>query len=341
MIIPESIKAGDGVAIISPATEIKPFWVEGAAEQLAAYGWRPIIMPHAIGCVRGTYAAGDAERLADLRAALTDPSVKGILCSRGGYGCNHLLSSELQQLVSENPKWMVGFSDVSALHALWLKARVMSIHASMAKQLTLFDIASRSNEVIKGITFQGYRDCPATLEDVDRLHECAIRLHSLLSGEATTLTEVRSASAGASGCVVEGKAKGRIVGGNLAVLNGLAATPWDILTPGYLEGKILFLEDVGEKIYQVERMLKRLQLAGVFEAVGGVIFGQFTEYRPDANFSSMEAMIKSRMREWRVKCPVGLNFPIGHTHFNIPIVEGAEATLSVSCDATTLSYGLS
>ena len=85
------------------------------------------------------------------------------------------------------------------------------------------------------------------------------------------------------------------------MLNGLASTPYDILSPDRLNGRILFLEDVGEKIYQVERMLTRLWLAGSLEAAAGLIFGQFTDYQPDANFCSMEAMITARMLQWGIK----------------------------------------
>ncbi|MDE6806591.1 MAG: hypothetical protein K2J05_07270, partial [Muribaculaceae bacterium] len=122
----------------------------------------------------------------------------------------------------------------------------------------------------------------------------------------------------------------------LAVLNGLAGTPWDILTPDYLQGKILFLEDVGEKIYQGERMLKRLQLAGVFNAVSAVIFGTFTDYRADRNYDSMEAMIAGRFAEWGVKCPVAIGFPIGHQAHNLPVPEGCHATLRLPSEGNAV-----
>ncbi len=330
MITPPSISPGDRIAIISPATEVKPFWVEGAVEQLEAFGYVPVVMPHALGCTCGTFAATDADRLADLRAALADPDIKAILCARGGYGCNHLLSTALETLVRENPKWIVGFSDISALHALWQKAGVKSIHASMAKQLTLFDIASRSAQIREAAA----PETPSDAMEMEQIRLCTRIMLSIMEGYKD---EVSLAADTPEWCI-EGEACGEIAGGNLAVLNGLAATPWDILAPRYLRGKILFLEDVGEKIYQVERMLKRLQLAGVFEAVAGVVFGKFTDYRPDRNFPSMEAMIACRLTEWGVKCPVATGFPIGHVSFNLPVVEGATARLTVSAGVCRLSY---
>lgn len=94
-------------------------------------------MPHALGPSSGSYAASHELRLADLRSALSDPSVKAILCARGGYGCVHLIPHIPAEMIRKNPKWIIGFSDVSALHALWLHAGVASIHAPMAKHLSI------------------------------------------------------------------------------------------------------------------------------------------------------------------------------------------------------------
>lgn len=319
MITPPSVAKGDKIAIISPATEVKAHWVEGAVEQLRRFGYDPIVMPHALGSESGTYAATDAERRNDLRDALTDPEIRAILCARGGYGCNHLLSKEMEEAVRVHPKWLIGFSDVSALHALWQKAGVKSLHASMAKQLALYDIESQSESIREAAA----SETPKDEEERKAIRYCTEVMMGIISGE---MEELEVEFPGTEGNI-SGEAKGRIVGGNLAVLNGLAGTPWDILTAEYLRGKILFLEDVGEKIYQIERMLKRLQLGGVFEAVSGVIFGQFTEYKGDRNFGLMEEMIRYRMEEWGVRCPVAMNVPIGHQSFNLPIVESAKCEM--------------
>ncbi|MBD5338359.1 MAG: LD-carboxypeptidase [Bacteroides sp.] len=306
------------VAIISPATEVNPNYIDGAVAELRRRGIDVWEAPHARGPRHGTYAASDTERLADLRAAILDPAVDVILCARGGYGCVHLLSDELESLVRDNPKWLVGFSDVSALHALWLKAGVPSLHASMAKQLTLYSPEIQSTEIHDFINSE-----PGLTTERAGLIESADAMMAILDGSH----EVEYTATVADRLNAPAIAEGEIVGGNLAVLNGLAGTPWDILTPDYLQGKILFLEDVGEKIYQVERMLKRLQLAGVFNAVSAVIFGTFTDYRPDRNYDSMEAMIAGRFAEWGVKCPVAIGFPIGHQAHNLPVPEGCRATL--------------
>lgn len=318
------------VAIISPATEVNPLYIDGAIAELRRRGISVWEAPHARGPRHGTYAATDSERLADLRAALVDPEVDVILCARGGYGCVHLLSEDLEELVRKHPKWLVGFSDVSALHALWLKVGAPSLHASMAKQLTLYSPADQSIEVQEFIS-------PETGPDADRngLLESTHAMMRILDGEKNI--SYTAEPLGRLNAPAEVEAE--IVGGNLAVLNGLAGTRWDILTRDYLRGKILFLEDVGEKIYQVERMLKRLQLAGAFEAVAAVIFGSFTDYGPDRNFDSMESMILSRFAEWGVVCPVVLGFPIGHQAHNLPIPEGSNARLLIpSSGPVTLTF---
>lgn len=315
------------VAIISPATEVNPNYIDGAVAELRRRGIDVWEAPHARGPRHGTYAASDAERLADIRAAILDPAVDVILCARGGYGCVHLLSGELESLVRDNPKWLVGFSDVSALHALWLKAGAPSLHASMAKQLTLYSPEIQSTEIRDFINGE-----PGLTTERAGLIKSADAMMAILDGSH----EVEYTATVADRLNAPAIAEGEIVGGNLAVLNGLAGTPWDILTPDYLQGKILFLEDVGEKIYQVERMLKRLQLAGVFNAVSAVIFGTFTDYRPDRNYDSMEAMIAGRFAEWGVKCPVAIGFPIGHQAHNLPVPEGCRATLRLPSEGNAV-----
>lgn len=327
MITPSPLRPGDGIAILSPATEIRHEFIDGAISELRRRGYTPIEMPFARGHEKGTYAASDPERLSDLRNAILNPDVKGILCSRGGYGCVHLLSEGLQDLVMNNPKWLIGFSDVSALHALWLKAGVQSIHASMAKQLALFNHQFEKDTLGQGI----YGDIPAPA-DYANLKMCTeVMFYMLEHPEENVEWRLPSQSVG-----ISGEAEGTIIGGNLAVLNGLASTFWDILSPRYAEGKILFLEDVGEKIYQVERMLKRLQLSGTLNAAAAIIFGNFTDYKPDRNFGYMEEMIVSRLKEWGISCPVAINFPIGHTHYNIPIVEGRRVRLETREKSTVL-----
>ncbi len=215
---------GDKVAILSPASMINPAYVEGAVATLRQWGLRPEVMPHTLG-QSGSFSATATDRLADFRMALLDDDVKAIICSRGGYGCIHLLP-ELDRVMSSGevaPKWLVGFSDVSALHALWGRHRWPSVHASMTKHLALAGPDNSLNQ----------------------------RLLSILRGEKLRLDLPTGFSGVEAGRLSrEGVCRGMVVGGNLAVLGGLVGTPFNPIRPG----TILLIEDIAEPIYKVERI---------------------------------------------------------------------------------------
>lgn len=305
MVTPQPLRPGDRIAIISPATIVDPAYIDGAARLLAAEGYLPVVMPHAKGPASGSFAASDAGRLADLTDALRDPSVRAILCARGGYGCNHLLAHVPPALVAADPKWLIGFSDVSALHALWQSAGVVSLHAPMAKHLTLL---------------------PAD-------HYCTRALMRTLSDglPAETYSPPHPLDR-------HGEAEGTLVGGNLAVISGLASTPFDPLAVCPGEPLLLFVEDISEAIYAVERMLIRIRLSDGFARVRGIVAGAFTEYRPDRNHPDMETMIARLMADLP-DIPLALAFPAGHTDDNLPLPLGARGRLCVTPDGTILAAG--
>lgn len=129
-----------------------------------------------------------------------------------------------------------------------------------------------------------------------------------------------------------------LVGGNLAVLNGLAATPFDEFNRIFNQDTILFLEDISEAIYAVERMVRRLILSGAIARVKGIVFGHFTDYRPSANFPDMERMLSSLLAEaGATGIPVAFDFPAGHTADNVPLVIGAPTILSVASEGVLLT----
>lgn len=299
MIRPRPLSHGDAIAIVSPASIINPDYVEGARRTIEALGYVPVVMPHALGR-EGSYSGTEAERLADLRDALTDPRVRAIVCSRGGYGAVHLLESLAELLPEEDTKWIAGFSDISALHALMASKGVMSIHSSMARQLA---------------------------EGPDS--EAVRMLFGIMRGEAVTLRWDATPLAANH----PGEATGTLRGGNMAVIEGLAGTPFDNYSPGM----ILFIEDVGEPIYKVERMLYRLRLSGVLSRLSGLIVGRFTEYSADRNYATMEAMIADMTSDLRI--PVAFNAPVGHIGGeNMPLLHGGTATMRVDESGATLSF---
>ncbi|MDY6293253.1 MAG: LD-carboxypeptidase [Bacteroidales bacterium] len=300
MIIPPFLKPGDGVAIISPSGMVLPERVDGAVSAIEQWGFIPIEGEytrkeyHVYEVV--SHSAPWQQRLADLRWALNDPRVKAILCSRGGFGAVHLLEHLDLDALARNPKWIMGFSDISALHAAWHRAGVVSIHSSMAKHLWLNGVEDELSDILYKIITSG--ELPS--------YHVAAHPHNRA-----------------------GRATATITGGNLAVLMGLLATPFNILKPGH----ILFVEDVAEQVYQVQRLLYHLRLAGILPHLAGLVVGQFTKHRGEET-TAMVDMIADMVAPYHY--PVAFNFPIGHIARNIPIVEGATATIEVNDAGSTL-----
>lgn len=286
---PKALNKGDKIAICSPAGKISPEIVSQAMDVLSRQGWEPVLMPHALG-EYGSYSGTADERYADLSEALTNPDYRAVLCSRGGYGVVHILNRLAALPLADDPKWVIGFSDISALHALMASKGIASIHASMCKAIAN-GADNEDNASLFGI-LEGER--PAYVFDnhpYDR----------------------------------PGIATGTLRGGNLAVLAELINTPYDILDG---DGTILFLEDVAEPIYKIERIFYQLRLSGVLDRIGGLIVGQFTEYKPDATYNDMETMIRDVTAGYNF--PIAFNVPVGHVDHNIPLIESAPVTLKVS-----------
>ncbi len=302
MFLPPLLKPGDKIAIVSPSGAVLPERVDGAVRAFEKWGFVPVLGEHCkqecktYGVI--SHSAPWQDRLSDLNQALHDPEVRAILCSRGGYGAVHLLEYLDLDYIASHPKWIVGFSDISALHAAWHRAGVMSIHSPMAKHLTLHDIDDEINQINYNIMTRGefpsYRVLPHP--------------HNRCGTATATIT-----------------------GGNLAVLMSLLATPFNMIKPG----NIIFIEDVAEQVYQVQRLLYHLRLAGILPNLAGLIVGQFTKHRGEET-TAMVDMIADMVAPYGY--PVAFNFPIGHIPRNVPIVEGATATLDVTPTATKLSF---
>lgn len=291
-IFPKPLEKGDKIAICSPAGKIDEGKVAGAAAQLELQGWKPMVMPHALGAY-GSFSGTPDERYADMAAAFSDPSVRAILCSRGGYGVVHIMDRLAELPLENDPKWVIGYSDISALHALMATKGIASIHSPMAGQ------------IMKGT------------DDAD-----TASLFGLLRGDRPAYT-FPSHQYDRFGI-----AQGKLLGGNLAVLAELIKTPYDIIRPD----SILFLEDVSEPIYKIERIFYQLRLSGLFDKLKGLVVGQFTEYKPDGTWADMETMIQSAVAPY--KFPVAFNVPVGHVDHNLPLIESAPVTLKVSSSGT-------
>lgn len=293
---PRPLREGDKIAIVSPASRIDPALVEGALPVLSDMGWKPYVTESALG-EEGSYSACASRRLADLIRVMLDPGVRAILCSRGGYGAVHLLEHLPEDAFRADPKWIIGFSDISALHAFASRCGVASVHSSMCKNLAL----------------NGGAD------------EASRALFDILRGHGVSYTEPGHPYNR------PGVAEGVLVGGNMAVLGGLVGTRYDIFDRS---GAILFIEDIAEPIYKVERLLYQLRFSGALDRARGLVVGRFTEYRADRNYSDMYDMIRDMTADLDI--PVAFGFPIGHVDRNLPVIESAPCRLSVTPESVTL-----
>lgn len=300
--VPHSVAAGQAVALVSPAGAVDPERVTGAVLALRQWGLRPVESAHCRGCYGEfdgviSYSGTQAERLGDLNWALRSPEVRAIVCNRGGYGAVQLIDSLDYAAIAADPKWLIGFSDVSALHAAMHHAGVMSLHAPMARHLTEHGIAGEVSGWIHSIVTGGpWPD------------------YSLPPSYGNRL----------------GTASARLTGGNLAVLSALVPTEFNLLLPG----NILFVEDIGESVYRVERMLHTLRLAGILPRLAGLVVGQFTNYRDNAKGTAMRQMVTQMVAPYAY--PVAFDFPVGHVDRNLPLIEGAETTLAVTAGGVRL-----
>lgn len=295
MKIPDPLHLKDRAIILSPSGNIDKNLVYDTAAIFEKWGLLPEISKYALG-EDGRFSGTVEERLHDLQNALDDPSIKLIFCSRGGYGIVHLLDKLDFKGIRKHPKWVVGYSDITALHSALQVNGIASLHAPMAKHFSeegVYDLSVRYTK-------------------------------SLLSGQSVNY-EVPVAEGFTF--IRQGSAIGKLFGGNLSVLSGMIGTPF--LRVPY--NGILFLEDIGEVPYKVDRMIYQLKLAGVFKRISGLILGRFTDYEEDEKmYLSLKESILDATREYRF--PVAFNFPVGHVRLNFPLIMGKLAELNVEQD---------
>ena len=305
LIMPPALKAGDKIAIISPASTPGDDNPKKAAATLQAWGFVPVIGQHAL-TKHHAYAGTVDERCEDLLWALNDPDIKAIVCTRGGYGSAMLLDPMTHKDFAEHPKWIVGYSDITALHSAMVCSGVMSLHANMGGALG----DSSINDSIK------------------------LMLRDVLMGKLPTYTVP------AHPLNKTGIARGIVLGGNMAVFTNIGGSiEWDFLDRDNIKGKdiILFFEDVSESMTRVNSMLQQLRLKGVLDHVKGIIVGRFTDYKPDYNWTDMNEMLNETLNKYNI--PVCYDFPASHDEkWNFPIIEGCPATLIVTDNDVTLTF---
>jgi muramoyltetrapeptide carboxypeptidase len=297
---PKPLAPGARVALIAPAGPLrKPDELPRAQQNARSLGWDPVVMPHATEQF-GYLAGQDRDRLDDINHALRDASVDALWCLRGGYGMIRILPGIDYEALDADPKPIIGYSDITAMHAaVQRKCRLITYHGPTAREaMTEF---SRDSFL------------RALVEQTD---SC---------GVAPNAREIS-----------HGRAEGRLVGGNLAVLASLCGTSF---APDLTDG-ILILEDIGEPVYRIDRMLQQLMLSGALNGCRAIVFGECVKCPEDAGGGGrpLDSVIGEIAEELGVPCLAGV--PIGHIDEQWTIPLGATATLDTrERRLTVTSYG--
>jgi len=296
-IIPPYLQPGDEVAILSPAS-FPPTenWKQGVAV-LESWGLRVRNAPHYLSRHFGL-GGTDAERLTDLQQMLDDPQIKAIFPIRGGYGSSRLLDSlDFSGFIS-NPKWIVGFSDITALLCEVDRLGFACIHGPMPHNFCQSGGESTLQNLYTAL-FEGVVSVSTPAHPLNRL----------------------------------GEASAEIIGGNLSLLCHLVGSP----TFSQTAGKILFLEEIGERLYHVDRMLLQLKRAGMFQNLAGLIVGGFTDCQEASLTIGKTAFELVAEHTSGTSFPIAFDFPAGHIPNNQPLVLGVKTKLLVNTEGVQLT----
>jgi muramoyltetrapeptide carboxypeptidase len=280
---PPRLKEGDRIGIIAPAGPVLQGEIQPGLDFLESLGFEPVCSPHLFDQF-GYLAGDDKARLKDLHAMFRDKKIKALLCARGGYGTHRILQKLDYNLFRQQPKILVGYSDItSLLCALLKKSGMITIHGPVLRDL------------LKG----GGRNA-------------ALLLKLMTSDELTTVNFPSGTA------VKKGRAEGVVLGGNLSLICHLIGTPF---LPSF-KGKLLFVEEKGEPLYRIDRMLTHLLLSGELEKCAGLMVGTFEECGDPASVIDL-----LRERCSRLSMPILSGLPVGHGEQNVPLPIGTRAVL--------------
>lgn len=295
---PDFLKVGDVVGIVATAKNFLSEELNSGIEIIKSWGVEVKVGKNCYNHFH-QFAGTDAERFSDLQEFLDDQDIKAIICARGGYGTSKIIDDIGFSTFEAHPKWIAGFSDVTVLLTHLNSLGYQSIHSSMP------------------VVFGKNQNYPSihTLRDTlfGRPNSFNLPFHKLNR---------------------IGNAEGQIVGGNLSILISLIGTASDIST----ENKILFLEDVGENLYRIDRMMIQLKRAGKLDKLKGLIVGHFSDMSDNSIAFGKSAfeIVTDAVKEY--KYPVGFNFPAGHEADNRAFILGANYNLSVGSKETVVVY---
>ena len=298
---PDFLRKGDKVALISPAYILPLSSVEATAGILRKWGFEPVIGPNVGKCISIRYAGTREERLSDILWALDDPEIKAVICNRGGYGTFQLIDGLPLKKFSANPKWIVGFSDITTLLDMEACAGVMSIHGTMS-----IDISAAKGQ-----------DKTSTL------------LRDMLSGRMPRYILPPHPKNR------YGTATGTLVGGNLSTFAPMTCCEADATAH---DGIILFIEEVDEAMHYIDRYFNMLKHSGALSRCRGVVLGRFKDCEDEFNYGSVENMLLQYLKPYGI--PVLCGFPAGHGKVNLPLAIGAPVTLEVGAGGSSLRFDI-
>jgi len=295
-IFPKPLKKGDKIAIISPAGAVEPAHLEKGIQLIKSKGFEPVLGENLYTKYSNgyNYAGTEEQRTEDINWALNDSEISAIWASRGGYGCQHLIENLNLKGFKKNPKWYIGYSDNTVIQSYLLKKGFASIHGQTIKTSS-FGVTDESYD----LTFNILKGKPLK--------------YTLKSNQFNK----------------DGNVEGELVGGNLALVYALLGTKYSF----DFKDKILFIEDIGENFYALDRMIMSLELAGVFTKIKGLIIGGMTNMGDEKENKQYEEsfdefaykLISERILKYQF--PTVFAFPNGHIHNNIPLILGAEVSL--------------
>lgn len=296
---PPSLQKGDRIGIVAPSGFMAFEKMETCVNTLQDWGYNVRLGTTTHSYSQNYFSGSDDERLRDLQEMLDDPDVHAILCARGGYGMSRIIDDLSFKKFKKHPKWIIGFSDITVLHAHILSHYgIATLHAPMA---AAFNDGGFTSPYIQ------------SLKDV-------------LEGRPTryeTVTHPMNQ---------HGEAEGELVGGNLTLLAHIIGTRSDFKT----KNRILFLEDIGEYIYNIDRMLLQMERSGKFDKLAGLVVGGFTESKDTERpfGKTVEEVIHDLVKGLDI--PVCFDFPVSHGRENYALKVGCRYTLSVGSNTVVL-----
>ena len=296
---PPYLKKGATIGITCPAGYMALEKVQTCIATLQSWGYE-VMLGKTIGSQSATYFSGtDDERRDELQAMMDDPSIDAIICGRGGYGLGRIIEQIDFKRFKRNPKWIVGFSDITILHShLHTNCKIASLHAPMA----------------------------AAFNDGGATDAYVLSLKSALSGKRGNYTSPPTLYNRA------GKASGELVGGNLSLLVHCIGTTSDLNT----KNKILFIEDIGEQLYSIDRMFFQLKRAGKLDKLAGLVLGGFTDLKDTERpfGQSVYEIVQHLITGYDY--PVCFDFPVSHAKENVALKTGVKYALQVQKKGASL-----